>query len=71
MGKLGEKLWATIEEPQGSAFIGDNVERLSDEEVLRMAEAALHHTNRVARRLRAFLRAHRGATSADTGGGDE
>jgi phage gp16-like protein len=58
MGDLGAELWAAVEEPQGSAFVSDGVERLADEEVLRIAAAALVHTNRTARRLRDFLRRH-------------
>ena len=41
MGELGKELWKKIELPQGRAFISDNVEELSDDRVLEIAQIAL------------------------------
>lgn len=52
---LGQELWALVEKTQGYAYISDAVEKMSDEEVLRIAEGALVNARFVVLLLEMFL----------------
>jgi hypothetical protein len=54
----GRELWRLVEESQGYAFIGDDVEGATDREALETAVRSLEWTNQSARILRKFIRKH-------------
>jgi hypothetical protein len=53
---LADELFALVEHDQGKAFISDGLDALTPMEIVAAARVALRHTERVARKLRAWLR---------------
>ena len=49
--RLGRKLWKEIETPQGFAYISDDIEHATDEQVMRLAGGALPYARKVIRIL--------------------
>ena len=63
---LGQQLWDLIAEDQGTAFIGESIVDpkcgLTEDELVEIAAAAADRHAAAARKLRAFVRAHRPPT---------
>jgi len=55
---LTDELFALVQADQGFAFISDDDAKIPDEEVLNRARGALYYTERVARKLRKFIKKH-------------
>lgn len=61
--RLADELFGLIEKDQGYAFISDGIGVLSKTELLRLAQAALTHSEKVCRNLRKFIKTHSGELS--------
>ena len=55
---LGLELFTLVQDDQGHGFISDAVEEATDDNVMRMAEISLFHSERACRKLRKFLKKH-------------
>lgn len=60
---LGKKLWAIIEQPQGDAYISDDVEEMDDRKVMSIAKVALTIHLECVKELRKFIEGNREAES--------
>ena len=55
---LADDLFRLVEHDQGKAFISDGLDVLSPRDILDAANTSLRYTERVARKLRRWLRNH-------------
>lgn len=62
---LGKDLYAKVQESQGFAFISDDCEEMTDEEILKRAKSALCFSKRNSRILAAWIRKQEKATSKE------